>query len=222
MTKRLLILSCAVLFLCAGCNLIYKQNIQQGNALEQDDLDQLELGMTKNQVSFLLGTPAIQDPFHQDRWDYLSSFSRRGGDPVRRLVTLEFDNGSLVSMTGVREGEGTEELTADGARPLPSANEDGIPTDLVETGVPTTRAPEYRDGWSVQAGSFDSRTAADERAAALEAAGYEANVYTQVNGRREHYIVRSGNYSDRAEALAAMAAIEAATGARTYLVSPGT
>lgn len=221
MTKRLLILTCAVLFLCAGCNIIYKQNIQQGNALEQDDLNQLELGMTKSQVSFLLGTPAIRDPFHQDRWDYLSSFSRRGGDPVRRLVTLEFENGALVSMTGAREGEGTEELPADGAHPLASATADGIPVDLVDDGIPTTRPPEAREGWSVQAGAFDSRSAAEERVAALEAAGYEANVYTQVNGRMEHFIVRTGDYTDRADALAAMRAIEAATGALTYLVTPG-
>ena len=92
MRIRLLTALCASVLLLTGCNIIYKQNIQQGNALEQEDLDQLEIGMSKNQVAFLLGTPAIQDPFNQSRWDYLSSFSRRGGDPVRRLVTLKFED----------------------------------------------------------------------------------------------------------------------------------
>ena len=104
MTMRLFLALCASLMLASGCNIIYKQNIQQGNSLEQEDLDQLELGMSKNQVAFLLGTPAINDPFHRDRWDYLSSFARRGGDPVRRLVTLKFDDDTLTSMTGVRQG----------------------------------------------------------------------------------------------------------------------
>ena len=86
MTRYLFIVLIAALTLNTGCKLIYKQNVQQGNAHEQEDLDQLELGMTKKQVAYLLGTPAVHDPFHQDRWDYISMLSRRGGEPVRRLV----------------------------------------------------------------------------------------------------------------------------------------
>lgn len=104
MTKRLPIALAACLIAVSGCNLIYKQNIQQGNAMEQEDLDQLRLGMSQNQVAFLLGTPSIRDPFHHDRWDYVSSFSRRGGEPVMRKVTLLFEDGALVKMLGV-EGE---------------------------------------------------------------------------------------------------------------------
>ena len=103
MSKRLLIALTASLLAAGGCNLIYKQNIQQGNALEQEDLDQLRLGMSQNQVAFLLGTPSVQDPFHHDRWDYVSSFSRRGGEPAMRTVTLFFENGALVEMIGVED-----------------------------------------------------------------------------------------------------------------------
>ena len=53
----------------SGC--VYRANIAQGNLIEEDDLVQLEVGMTKNQVRFLLGTPMIDDPFHADRWDYV-------------------------------------------------------------------------------------------------------------------------------------------------------
>lgn len=53
----------------AGC--VYRANISQGNLIKQDDLDQVETGMTRNQVRFLLGTPLIDDPFHADRWDYV-------------------------------------------------------------------------------------------------------------------------------------------------------
>ena len=105
MTKYLFITLLAVLTLNTGCNLLYKQNVQQGNAHEQDDLEQLALGMSKKQVLYLLGTAAIQDPFHRDRWDYISMFSRRGGEPARRLVTLTFENDVLIATEGVDASE---------------------------------------------------------------------------------------------------------------------
>lgn len=98
--KLILILACC-LFMTSACNIVFKQNIQQGNAIEQDKLDQLKLGMTMNQVSFLMGTPAVRDPFHQQRWDYYYSFSIRGGEPITRLVTLKFENSILAEIKGV-------------------------------------------------------------------------------------------------------------------------
>lgn len=93
----------SVLFLAAllsGCGLIYKQNIQQGNAIEQEDLDELYIGMNQRQVLFVLGTPSIKDPFHPERWDYVQTFSRRGGDPVQRTVTLRFEDEMLAEIIG--------------------------------------------------------------------------------------------------------------------------
>lgn len=55
--------------LLSGC--VYRAAISQGNLIKQDDLDQVEIGMTRNQVRFLLGTPMVDDPFHADRWDYV-------------------------------------------------------------------------------------------------------------------------------------------------------
>ncbi|MBT8098657.1 MAG: outer membrane protein assembly factor BamE, partial [Gammaproteobacteria bacterium] len=55
--------------LSSGC--VYRSAIAQGNLVEQKDIDQIEVGMTRNQIRFLLGTPMIDDPFHKDRWDYI-------------------------------------------------------------------------------------------------------------------------------------------------------
>lgn len=55
--------------LAGGC--VYRANIAQGNLIKQEDLDQVEIGMTRNQIRFLLGTPMVGDPFHKDRWDYV-------------------------------------------------------------------------------------------------------------------------------------------------------
>jgi len=57
------------LAISSGC--VYRAAISQGNLIKQEDLDQVEVGMTKNQVRFLLGTPMIDDPFTRSRWDYV-------------------------------------------------------------------------------------------------------------------------------------------------------
>lgn len=114
---RSIALLCLSLFvfvpLIGGCNLIYKQNVQQGNSLEQEDIDLLELGMTRRQVLVVLGSPALQDPFHNDRWDYIYTFERRGKPVSERSLTLMFENDSLVSIEGdVQDPDTEEELDA--------------------------------------------------------------------------------------------------------------
>ena len=100
MMIRLLPTLLLLLIAANGCGLIYKQNIQQGNALEQDELDELYIGMNERQVLFVLGTPSIKDPFRPDRWDYVQTFSRRGGEMVQRTVTLRFEDGLLSEIVG--------------------------------------------------------------------------------------------------------------------------
>jgi outer membrane protein assembly factor BamE len=61
-----------ILALLGGC--IYRMDIQQGNFLEGKTVDQLQVGMTRTQVRYLLGTPMVPDLFDKDRWDYLYYF----------------------------------------------------------------------------------------------------------------------------------------------------
>ena len=89
-----------LVLLVTGCNVVYKQNIQQGNVLDREDLDRLETGMSKRQVMVLLGSPAVQSPFHADRWDYINSFAPRGGKAERRTLTIEFENDQVVDFSG--------------------------------------------------------------------------------------------------------------------------
>jgi outer membrane protein assembly factor BamE len=60
--------------LLSGC--VYRMNIQQGNYLEGRTVDQLQVGMTRSQVRFLLGTPMVPDAFDKERWDYLYYFKK--------------------------------------------------------------------------------------------------------------------------------------------------
>ncbi len=75
-------------------------DIRQGNYIDQKLVDQLHPGMSKSQVQYLLGTPLINDPFHQDRWDYVYSFQSGGGDVERRNLTLYFRGEILDRIEG--------------------------------------------------------------------------------------------------------------------------
>ena len=95
-----IILTFTVLFSAValdGC--VYRATISQGNLLQDEDLEQVEIGMTECQVRFLLGTPMIDDPFHRDRWDYVY-YLRIGRDPAsfKRWVTIEFQDGVVTEI----------------------------------------------------------------------------------------------------------------------------
>lgn len=87
----------------AGCSLpgVYKIDIQQGNVVTQDMIDQLRPGMTRRQVRFIMGNPLISDTFHPDRWDYLYSIQPGGGERQQERVSLVFDSkDQLVGLAG--------------------------------------------------------------------------------------------------------------------------
>jgi len=86
--------------LLSGCNLIYKQHVQQGNLLDADQIDSLKPGMTKRQVMLILGTPAVQSPFHENRWDYVSSYKDGDRNIELKRLTVFFDDNVLVRTEG--------------------------------------------------------------------------------------------------------------------------
>lgn len=72
----------------------YRPDVQQGNVVTQEMVEQLHAGMTRDQVRFLLGTPALVSVFHQDRWDYVYLLKRGKGTErqSRRLTVFFKDN----------------------------------------------------------------------------------------------------------------------------------
>lgn len=85
----------SVSLLLGAC--IFRIDIQQGNLLEEDLVEQVEVGMTRSQVQFLLGSPMIEDSFHEDRWDYTYYLRRgRSREVERRWIIVYFD-GDVVS-----------------------------------------------------------------------------------------------------------------------------
>ncbi len=204
MTRYLFIILVAILTLNTGCKLIYKQNVQQGNAHDQDDLDQVELGMSKKQVSYLLGTPAVHDPFHQDRWDYISMLSRRGGEPVRRLVTLTFENDLLVATDGIGDSKGGDIKALEDTKTAVAGIDD------VDTARSTQLVTD--DGvidWTLQLGAFNTHEEAEDFLKRVRSKGYTASLSEQVvPGLGTRHQVRVGLYDTFNEAQTALRKME--------------
>jgi outer membrane protein assembly factor BamE len=79
----------------SGC--VYRMAIQQGNFLDASQVAQLQVGMTRSQVSFLLGTPMVPTGFDADRWDYYYYFKyRRMKSPETRRLTVHFENDKVA------------------------------------------------------------------------------------------------------------------------------
>jgi len=79
---------------------VYRIDVEQGNIVTQDLVDQLKPGMTRRQVRFILGTPLLQDPFNQDRWDY--PYVKRNGMNVlsESKLVVYFDGDTLLRYEG--------------------------------------------------------------------------------------------------------------------------
>lgn len=95
-------------FLLTGCSWlnVYTLDIHQGNIVTQEMVDQLKPGMTQRQVAFILGTPLLTDPFHDQRWDYIYSNEPDGQERVQRNLTVLFEQGELVGLQGdLRPGD---------------------------------------------------------------------------------------------------------------------
>ncbi len=89
----------------AGCQYfqfpgVYKIDIQQGNIITQEMIDQLKPGMTKRQVRYVMGNPIIEDTFNTNRWDYFYSMRPAKGDTTQERISIFFENDELSHFTG--------------------------------------------------------------------------------------------------------------------------
>ena len=121
-------LAVIVLSLFVGCSGygfpgVYRINVEQGNIVTLDMLDQLKPGMTTRQVRYILGTPLIEDPFHPGRWEYLYMIRNGENTLAETRLSVYFENDKLTHFTSSvappSEREAEEETAAE------SAGEDG-------------------------------------------------------------------------------------------------
>ncbi len=79
---------------------VYRIDIDQGNIITQDMVNELKPGMTRDQVKFVMGSPLLVDPFHPDRWDYVYTLLKADGKHTHEHLTVYFKDDKLASLSG--------------------------------------------------------------------------------------------------------------------------
>ncbi|MFM7627100.1 MAG: outer membrane protein assembly factor BamE [Gammaproteobacteria bacterium] len=124
--------------LAGGC--VYRMAVQQGNYLDARQVDQVQVGMTRAQVRFLLGTPMLPPGFDDDRWDYLYTLQLRTlKRPERQRLTVFFQDDKVARIENA--GAPTEipaGVTAPDAATAPAAAPAVVP---VPSPAPAPDAP---------------------------------------------------------------------------------
>ena len=94
---RALWLSALLILLLPTGGCVYRMAVQQGNFLDARQVTQVQVGMTRAQVRFLLGTPMLPDAFDNDRWDYLYTLQVRAlKEPQRQRLTVYFEGDKVA------------------------------------------------------------------------------------------------------------------------------
>ena len=93
-----LILICIISTSC-----VYRPDLQQGNLLKIENIDRIELGMTKSQIRYLLGGPVMGNPYESDRWDYIYLYQNRmnaepSADDQRYWLIVNFEDGKVTQI----------------------------------------------------------------------------------------------------------------------------
>ncbi|MEH6454147.1 MAG: outer membrane protein assembly factor BamE [Psychromonas sp.] len=97
-----------LIFSLSGCTylydtFVYQIDVTQGNYIDEEKVSQIELGMTQEQVIFILGSPMLIDQFDSSKWYYVRSI-KPGGEKVQvEKIQLTFENRVLEDV--VKYGE---------------------------------------------------------------------------------------------------------------------
>ena len=108
----------------------YVPDVVQGNFISSEQYSKLKVGMTREQVRQIMGTPLLASYFHANRWDYVFEFKREGETVGKeRRVTLIFEGDQLAKFGG-----------------------DALPTEVELVAEIDTYARERRSFWDVMTG----------------------------------------------------------------------
>ncbi|MBE8190227.1 MAG: outer membrane protein assembly factor BamE [Candidatus Thioglobus sp.] len=78
--------------------ILYKDDVNQGSILERFKVNQIKVGMSKEQVKNLIGSPSIIDPFHNNQWDYINHSTLHKKADISYKLTLIFKNNNLIKI----------------------------------------------------------------------------------------------------------------------------
>lgn len=112
--KKIIIALGLILTLLSAC--VYKPNIQQGNVLDQKDVNKIQPGMSKEQIAFILGKPVLDTNFENNTWYYLYYLIPSRGDKVEKRMVLTFKGDRLETIEGTVKPQTEEEQAAEEAK----------------------------------------------------------------------------------------------------------
>lgn len=91
-----------LIFALSGCTQspwLYRVNIQQGNIITPEMVHELHVGMSKEKVYDIMGSPVLLDTFNDNRWAYIYTFKAgRGHKYEHKHLTIYFRNNKICKM----------------------------------------------------------------------------------------------------------------------------
>ncbi len=107
----ILALSCLAMMGCSDLHWQYRA-IQQGNVIKQKNVAKLHKGMSKKEVTEIMGSPVLENIFNHNRWDYVYTFKKPFGNTTKRTVTVLFSNDRIVRILNIGPIVGGNNLSA--------------------------------------------------------------------------------------------------------------
>ena len=82
---------------CGFTPFMYEPDLAQGNIFSEEQIADIQPGMSREHVHLILGTPAIADPFHPEKESYVffykSGNSRRS---YQRSLSIDYADGVVI------------------------------------------------------------------------------------------------------------------------------
>ncbi len=110
MTIKKILACLAVTFSLSGCSFlydtfVYQIDVVQGNYIDSEKLAEIEIGMTQQQIIYVLGSPMLIDQFDSSKWYYIR-YIKPGGEEVQQSeIILTFDGNKLIEISSDNTSE---------------------------------------------------------------------------------------------------------------------
>jgi len=95
--RNILILSILIITTALSSGCVYRSGIIQGGQVDDRAIKRVEVGMDRDQVRRLLGTPSLQDAYHPDRWDYIFYTLNTAASKKPETVSIFFEKGAFTN-----------------------------------------------------------------------------------------------------------------------------
>lgn len=184
----------------SGCSYVskwvYKIDIPQGNYIDQNQVNKLRIGMTKEQVTYILGSPLSNSAFNNDKWNYVYRFKTGKGSLMEKALVAFFEEERLIRV------EGHFPVSENFHTPIEQDLPDLELASTAQAATPT--APEESSLWSVKLGLFTSVAKVNALKEQLEQAGYQVHLFpaTPVEGKETQVFAGAGTFEAELEQVA--------------------